>query len=317
MSVAPLVSVVVPTYNARQLLLETLDSVFAQTLTDYEVIVVNDGSTDDTGDRLAPLVSAGKIRIINQANGGVGSARNRGLSEATGKYVAFLDHDDLWHPEKLERQVEFLESRPGFVGCGCVFSISNHPMEPAVVACHDLCNPVAALASGNLCFVTASTQMFVRERVNDLRFGSQRGATEDVEFYLQCLPHGRYGIVGPDILASYRVHEGSASRSAQYHREGVRRLRSLDRAGAFSDLRILSGAPLDAYLAHLARTAIMHQVLAGQRWQALRLYAEEFKPQFRLRRFKFLLGTPMVTLLPRVLVSSYQSWGRAAPLQKQ
>ena len=109
---APLVSVVIPAYNAASYIRPTLDSVFAQTLPEYEVIVVNDGSPDTSGleRALEPLQS--KIRYLNQANGGPSSARNTGIRAAVGKYVAFLDSDDLWLPHHLVKQVELLEADP-------------------------------------------------------------------------------------------------------------------------------------------------------------------------------------------------------------
>jgi glycosyltransferase involved in cell wall biosynthesis len=108
----PLVSVVIPAYNAASFIGPTLDSVFAQTLSDYEVIVVNDGSPDTSSleRALEPLQS--KIRYLKQANGGPSNARNTGIRAAVGKYVAFLDSDDLWLPHHLARQVEHLESDP-------------------------------------------------------------------------------------------------------------------------------------------------------------------------------------------------------------
>jgi glycosyltransferase involved in cell wall biosynthesis len=109
---APTVSVVIPTYNHRAYVLQTLDSVFAQTYADYEIIVVNDGSPDDTAELLRPLVEAGRIRYIEQPNAGMGAARNRGIAEARGRYIAVLDDDDLWPPDKLAWQVEALENRP-------------------------------------------------------------------------------------------------------------------------------------------------------------------------------------------------------------
>ena len=102
------VSVIIPTYKHRDFVLATLDSVFAQTFTDYEVIVVNDGSPDDTADVLKPLAEAGRIHYIEQANQGQAAARNRGLAEAQGEFIAFLDDDDLWPADKLEWQVQRL-----------------------------------------------------------------------------------------------------------------------------------------------------------------------------------------------------------------
>ena len=113
----PTVSVIIPTYNRSNFILETLESVFAQTYSDYEIIVINDGSTDDTEDILKPLISSGSIRYLFQANQGESAARNHGIRLAHGRYIAFLDSDDLILPKKLEKQVEFLENNPeiGFV----------------------------------------------------------------------------------------------------------------------------------------------------------------------------------------------------------
>jgi len=94
-----LFSVIIPTYNRAELLRIALDSVFAQTFTDYEVIVIDDGSTDGTWEELQPLGS--RIHVLRQQNAGPGAARNLGVAQARGDYVAFLDSDDLWFPWTL------------------------------------------------------------------------------------------------------------------------------------------------------------------------------------------------------------------------
>ena len=107
------VSVIIPTYNRANLLKETLESVFAQTYTDYEVIVIDDGSTDDTEEFVsALLLDHPQLRYIKQANAGVSAARNHGIFEARGEWIAFLDSDDLWFPDKLEKQMAFLAEHP-------------------------------------------------------------------------------------------------------------------------------------------------------------------------------------------------------------
>jgi glycosyltransferase involved in cell wall biosynthesis len=120
---APKISVIIPTYRHRDFILRTLDSVFAQTLLDYEIIVINDGSPDDTGNVLAPLIAAGRIQYLEQKNQGQSRARNCGLERARGKYIAFLDDDDLWPPDKLEWQMDFLEKNPGVALVGGVFQM--------------------------------------------------------------------------------------------------------------------------------------------------------------------------------------------------
>ncbi|GIW55113.1 MAG: hypothetical protein KatS3mg082_1517 [Nitrospiraceae bacterium] len=104
------VSVVIPVYNARDVIGETIESVLAQTWTDREIVVVDDGSSDGSGDIVRSFGE--RVRYVRQENGGVARARNRGIAESTGEYVALLDHDDLWHPTKLDKQVAVLDRRP-------------------------------------------------------------------------------------------------------------------------------------------------------------------------------------------------------------
>lgn len=108
---APLVSVVIPTFNRGPLLDEAIRSVLAQTFGDFELIVVDDGSTDDTAQRVQAYADP-RVRYVHQRNAGLAAARNAGIRTATGAYVAFLDDDDTWHADKLRRQVEVLAARP-------------------------------------------------------------------------------------------------------------------------------------------------------------------------------------------------------------
>ena len=109
------ISVVIPTYNRAELVLRALRSVLAQTRPAEQVIVVDDGSTDDTG----PLVRIqfGSVDYLAQENRGVSAARNRGIEVATGEWIALLDSDDEWLPEKLERQMACLEQEPDYRLC--------------------------------------------------------------------------------------------------------------------------------------------------------------------------------------------------------
>ena len=109
----PLVSVVIPSYNRSSLLMQTLASVRGQTFRDFEVLVVDDGSTDDTATRVRELgAEDGRIHYLYQANQGPAAARNAGASYARGAFIAFLDSDDLWLPDKLQEQLAFLAGRP-------------------------------------------------------------------------------------------------------------------------------------------------------------------------------------------------------------
>lgn len=108
MSNSPAVSVIIPAYNVAPFIAETLDSVFAQTYGDFEVILINDGSTDETAERIAPFRD--RIVYLEQKNSGVMAARNAGLRAARGRYIALLDSDDLWQPRFLEVLVGMLEA---------------------------------------------------------------------------------------------------------------------------------------------------------------------------------------------------------------
>jgi len=109
----PLVSVVMPVYNVQDYLAESVESVLAQSFTDFELILVDDGSTD-ASNLMAQMFALKdkRIRLVKQTNRGLAGARNTGIYESVGEYVAFLDSDDLWHTDKLQQHIEFMKSRP-------------------------------------------------------------------------------------------------------------------------------------------------------------------------------------------------------------
>lgn len=111
----PRVSVVIPTYNCAKFLGQAIDSALKQTYRDFEIIVVDDGSTDGT--RALVAVYEESVRYVYQSNQGASAARNAALSRSNGEFIAYLDADDLWRPDKLSRQVEFLDAHPN---CGLV-----------------------------------------------------------------------------------------------------------------------------------------------------------------------------------------------------
>lgn len=133
----PLISVIIPVYNGEQFLHETLDSVFAQTYTNIEVIVIDDGSTDKSAEIIKRYPA---VRYIPQENRGVGKARNTGIKSSSGDYIALLDQDDLWLPEKLKIQVEIAlrNQKSGIFFCdGVMFSsdglISSHLLDQDII----------------------------------------------------------------------------------------------------------------------------------------------------------------------------------------
>ena len=107
----PKVSVIIPTYNRAEYLGEAIQSVFDQTFEDFEILIVDDGSTDDT-QQLVLSFHDPRLRSFYQNNCGISAARNAAIRSADGEYIAFLDSDDVWLPELLESQVAVLDRRP-------------------------------------------------------------------------------------------------------------------------------------------------------------------------------------------------------------
>ncbi|HTG85486.1 MAG TPA: glycosyltransferase family A protein, partial [Pyrinomonadaceae bacterium] len=124
-----LVSVIIPAYNAAEFMGETLDSVFAQTFTDYEVIVINDGSSDTAALEQVLQRYPPNLRYIKQENQGAAAARNAGLRAAVGEFVAFLDGDDTWLPSFLQRQMELLNSTNADLVFGDALLFGDSPLD--------------------------------------------------------------------------------------------------------------------------------------------------------------------------------------------
>ena len=107
----PKISVIIPVYNGEKTIQKTIESVLKQTFQDLELIVINDGSQDATLEVLSSIQDP-RLRILSYSNAGLASSRNRGITEATGEYISFLDADDLWTPDKLEAQLQALQEHP-------------------------------------------------------------------------------------------------------------------------------------------------------------------------------------------------------------
>lgn len=223
---SPLVSVVVPLYNKGPYVRRALASILAQTWEQWEAIVVDDGSTDD-GPVLAESFVGGRVRMIRQENQGPGAARNRGLAEASGELVAFLDADDEWTPVYLEQAVEGLRSDPGAASWTCGYTeepggISTEPMwrqrriaggSPAIGAQTNPMQLAYWLAYMSPCTTVARTSA-VRKwggfYANGCRYG------EDAYLWLKVLLRERVLF----SLAPYvRVHRDAASLSGNVRRQ--------------------------------------------------------------------------------------------------
>lgn len=125
----PLVSIIIPVYNGSNYLAEAIDSALAQTYENIEIIVVNDGSKDDGATERVALSYGEKIRYIEKENGGVSSALNRGIAEMRGEYFSWLSHDDIYKPEKVEKQISLIEDEKDIILCsGALMDANRKPM---------------------------------------------------------------------------------------------------------------------------------------------------------------------------------------------
>jgi glycosyltransferase involved in cell wall biosynthesis len=213
----PLVSVVIPAWNAESALAETLGSAAAQTHRNLEILIVDDGSTDGTA-RIATefCASDNRARLISQKNCGVASARNSAIDESRGEFIAPLDADDLWHPQKIERQLETFARGPPEVGLVyCWYRLIDE--RGRVIA--PLWSPVIEGAAFRehlkLNFACGSTCLFRRSAIGDLRYSSElrdarNGGCEDWLFQLQIAADHQIACTQM-FLADYRVSRGAMS----------------------------------------------------------------------------------------------------------
>jgi glycosyltransferase involved in cell wall biosynthesis len=215
MASSPLVSVVVPAYNSARYVARALQSILGQTYAPLEIIVVDDGSTDDTAGVLAPYRD--RIRYFRQANRGPSAARNTGIRHARGELIAFLDADDWWLPEKLERQVPLLRERPkvGVVHSGFEYydeATGRHlPSDHFhTVLAHELVgNCYVRLIDGNAintCTAVVRRECFAQAGL----FNESLGWMEDYDLWFRVARAYEFAFV-PQALAVYRRHGTNTS----------------------------------------------------------------------------------------------------------
>ncbi|HZS09400.1 MAG TPA: glycosyltransferase [Blastocatellia bacterium] len=207
----PQVSIIVPAYNAERFIRKTLDAILSQTYRDFEVIVVDDGSKDQTA---ALVQSYGpRVSCIQQPNGGVSRARNTGVAKASGRYLAFHDADDLWEPTKLEKQVALLDSRPEtglcFAGVQRI-DPNDKPVGETIARDYpDFCEALllySCVVSGS-----CSSAMVRREVVESAGvFDPTFSTCADWEYWLRLSLLTRFAPVA-EPLVRYRVSPGSMS----------------------------------------------------------------------------------------------------------
>ena len=303
----PFFSVIIPVYNAVKLVGETLESVFAQECEDFEIIVVNDGSTDNTRDVLEAYAENCRLRmrIIQQENKGEGGARNRGIFSAQGKYLAFLDQDDLWFPWTLETYFNVLQTHdfPSIlVASGAEFhnledaakikyaEISVSVYEDFFSAAHDQYLPAG----------TPGTVVKAEEAQRIGGLSEDRVIGIDQEIFLKLgEAKGLVHVTSP-VTVAIRRHEGNLQRNVTMAAKGA--LLFIDR-----ECRNMYPGKSDRkwtrrrIISRWTRTVSMQCLRAKYYRQAWEIYFRTFFWNLYLWRIKYLLGFPLKHMFERIL----------------
>jgi GT2 family glycosyltransferase len=290
-------SVVIPTYNRVRLLPRALQSVWAQRFTDYEVIVVDDGSTDGTNEYLQSLGT--KLRGIRQANRGPGAARNAGARAARGEYVAFLDSDDLWFPWTLEVFARAIAAHSGST------IIAGHLIEFGDDA--EICNvreesyaaayfPDYLASSGYPYYVGSGTCAVRRDAFAGAHFLEDRLNAEDHDLTLQMGTRpGFVRILAPVTLA-WRRHAQSETADFASTAAGALRLLARERAGIYPGGAARARARR-RITARYVRPVALACLREGDWKSAWGLYRATFGWHLSLGNAKFLAGFPVLAAL--------------------
>lgn len=224
----PMVSVLVTVYNQGKYVRETLESVVGQSFPDWEMIVTDDRSSDNSWAEIQKIEDKRIRRVLRPTNSGLANIpRNEMIRAARGKYLAFLDGDDVWLPEKLERQVRFMEDNPNYpfshVAC-MVIDPDGKDLYPR--------NGGRYPPNGDCfrelmwkCFICTSTVMVRRDFLNEVGLFSEerclRNNGDDTEFFLRCARKGKIGMPTQDVLARYRWDNNSLTHHPSRWKPGL------------------------------------------------------------------------------------------------
>lgn len=217
-----LVSVIIPTYNRAHLLDISVKSVLNQSLRDFELLIIDDGSTDNTREKVLSFNDE-RIRYIYKKNSGVASARNVGINAAEGEYIAFLDDDDRWPQNFLETMVGGLQGRKEF---GLAYCRHKIMIGGETVKTTDLALCVSGSVTVNLfrnSFILPSTCVIAREDLGETRFDEALVTSEDSDFFLRFSVHTKYMFMDDLIVEKNETPESLANKV------NCNRIRSLER----------------------------------------------------------------------------------------
>lgn len=233
----PTVSVIIPAFNSEKLILQTINSVLNQTENDFEIIIIDDGSTDQTADLVEGIDN--RVKVIRQENQGIAAARNAGIRIAQGKFITFLDHDDLWHPQKLATQLKYFKKQPVI---GCVFSSFhrwNDDQQPVFpdkqLDYDDIDEDLSGWIYHKLIldnWVLLSTAMFKKEVIQDIgNFDGSLPPSDDWDYAIRVSRKYQFCKL-KQVTTLYRIHTNQTSLQLSNHNPAIEfRKRTIQRYG--------------------------------------------------------------------------------------
>ena len=208
------ISVIIPNYNYARYLDQAIESVLVQSYENIELIVVNNGSTDNSLEVLEKYED--KIRLINQPNLGQSGARNSGLSLSSGEFIAFLDADDFWEPNKLEMQISIMNDDTQLVYCGITpfKEPGNEKLQSVLPKYKGSCtNFFIDLPGASIVLSGESTALFSRELLEEVGiFDTELNSTAGWDFFRRCSRLTKFDFVS-ESLVNYRLHSSNMSNS--------------------------------------------------------------------------------------------------------
>lgn len=287
-----LFSVIIPTHNRAALLGKALNSIFAQTFSDYEVVVVDDGSTDGTREWLTTVSS--RVRVLMQENCGPGAARNVGAKHARGEYLAFLDSDDLWFPWTLATYAKCIALNPHsnlLGGCAIHFESesdlpqTSEPLEQRPYEC------LFAAMPGEEVWLPTPAVAFRRDKFLELGGFSKLLVGEDIDLWLRagCLP-GFVRIITP-FLCAERRHTARITRKLGPTLTGINHILDEELNGSYPGGKRFQHVRA-ARLARAARSisiGCLNDRRIGAAWM---LYWKTLPMNFQLGRWRYIVGFP-------------------------
>lgn len=232
--IKPQVSVIIPTYNRGWIIKEAIDSVLAQDYTEFELIVVDDGSADHTSDVLDSYRNV--IKVLSQKNKGVSAARNRGIAEASGKFVAFLDSDDLWLSQKLSVQIEFFNQTPDALICQTEEVWIRNGLRVNPKKRHKKPSGMIFKPSLELCLVSPSAVMIQRTLFDTVGgFDETLPACEDYDLWLRISCRFPIHLIDTPLIIKRGGHDDQLSKGAGLDKFRIKAIEKIIKSGLLSD----------------------------------------------------------------------------------